>query len=91
MVGVAHAKDGELGLVHGIARAPVEGEGSALRVDIAGSPIGEQLIVAALQVGALGSAGKDLYVVEEVGHGIAAGGVVGVEAVIAGEIEQQPG
>ena len=91
VVGVADAEDGELGLVDGIARAPVEGERAALRVDVAGRPVGEQLIVAALDVGALGAAGKDFDVGVEVGGGVAAGGVVGVEAVVAGEVEEQAG
>ena len=91
VIGVADAEDGELGLVDRLARAPVEGERTALRVDVAGRPVREELIVAALQVGALGAAGEDFHVVEEVGCGIAASGVVGVEAVIAGEVEEEAG
>ena len=53
VVGVADAEDGELGLVDGIAGAPVEASGAALGVDVAGRPVGEELVVAALDVGAL--------------------------------------
>ena len=42
------------------------------------------------QAGAHRDAGDDLHVVQVIGHGIAAGCVVGVEAVIAGEIKKQP-
>ena len=91
VVGVADAEDGELGLVDGIAGAPVEVEGAALGVDVAGRPVGEKLLVAALEVGAFGTAGEDFYVGEVVRGGIAAGGVVGVEAVIGGEVEQEAG
>ena len=50
VIAVADAKDGELGLVDGLARAPVERERSALGVDISRRPIGQELVVAALQV-----------------------------------------
>ena len=73
MVGVAYAEDGELGLGDGVAGAPVERDGAALGVDVSGRPVGEQLIVAALDVGALGSAGEDFDVGLEVGGGDAAG------------------
>ena len=75
----------------GIARAPEERERAALRVDVARRPVGEQLIVAALDVGAADAVGKNLDVVHVVGDGIAAGSVVGVEAVVAGEIKEQAG
>ena len=70
VVAVANAEDGKLGLVDGLARAPVEGERSALRVDVSRSPVGEQLVVAALEVRALRSAGKNLDVFQEVGRRI---------------------
>ncbi len=83
VVAVADAEDGKFSLSDGFARAPVEGEGSALRVDVSGSPVGEELVVAALQIRALSAAGKDFDVLEEVGCGVAASCVVGVEAVVA--------
>jgi hypothetical protein len=91
VVGKADAEDREFGFVEGIARAPEERERAALRVDVAGRPVREQLIVAALDVGAADAVGKDFDVALVVGNGIAAGSVVGVEAVVAGEIEEQAG
>src|ERR1700733_9620054 len=84
VIGKADAEDWELGFVEGIARAPEKRECAALRIDVAGRPIREQLIVAALKVRAADTVGKNLDVALVVGDGIAARGVVGVEAVIAG-------
>jgi len=50
---------------------------------------GEKLRVAALNVRALLAVGEDLYIFGVVGHGVAAGSIVGVERAIAGEIEEQ--
>ena len=91
VIAVANAKDGELSFSNRFARTPVEGECSALGVDVAGGPVGEQLVVAALEVGALRSAGKNFYVFQKVGGRIAASGVVGVESVVAGEVEEETG
>ena len=91
VIAVADAEDGKLGCVDRIARAPVEGERSALGVDVSRSPVGEQLVVAALQVRALRPAGKNFYVFQEVRVRVTAGGVVGVEAVVAGEVEEKAG
>jgi hypothetical protein len=49
------------------------------------------LIVAALEVGAADTVGENFNVALVVGDGIASGSVVGVEAVVAGEIEEQAG
>ena len=43
-------------------------ERAALGVDVAGSPVGEELVVAALEVGALRSAGEDFHVLQVVGR-----------------------
>ena len=90
-IAVTDAKDGELGCVDRIARAPIEGECSALRIDVSWSPIGEKLVVAALQVRALCPAGKNFYVFQEVRDRITPGCVIGVEAVVAGEVEEETG
>jgi hypothetical protein len=37
------------------------------------------------------AAGKNFYVFQEVGDRITPGGVVGVEAVVAGEVEEEAG
>ena len=91
VVAEADAEDGELGGIDGCAGTPEEAEGAALGVDVSGSPVGEQLVIAALQVGAFGAAREDFDVLEEVRVRHAASGVVGFEAVVAGEIEEQAG
>ena len=91
VIGKADAEDGELSFVEGIAGAPENRKRAALRVNIAGRPVGEQLVVAALNVGSADAVGKNFDVVLIVGDGIAAGSVVGVEAVVTGEIEEQAG
>ncbi len=90
VVAVADAEDGELGLVDGVAAAPVEAERAALGVDVSGGPVGPELVVAALEVVAFCTAGENLDVGEEVRGGLAAG-EVGVEAVLAGKIKEQAG
>ena len=89
VVAVADAEDGEFGLVDRVARAPVEAERAALRVDVARSPVRKQLVVTALEVGAFNPSGKDPYVVEKVWLRFAAGGVICAEAVIARKVEQE--
>jgi hypothetical protein len=91
VIAVADAEDGEFCRIDGFAGAPVEGEGSALGVDVSWSPVGEKLVIAALQVRALCAAGKNFYVFEEVRDRVTPGGVVGVEAVVAGEVEEEAG
>src|ERR1700722_3466627 len=91
VIGKADAEDGELGFIERIARAPEKGERASLRIDVSGRPVGKQLIVAALKVGAADTVRKNLDVALVVRDGIAARGVVGVEAVVAGEIEEQAG
>ncbi len=59
MVRVAHAEDGKRRLVHRVARTPIERERAALRIDVARRPVGKQLIVAALNVGAARAAGNE--------------------------------
>lgn len=90
VVAVAYAEDGEFRLVDAHAGAPPEAKRAALGVDVSGRPVGEELVVAALEEGALGAAGEDSYVLEVVGVGLA-GGVVGFEAVVAGEVEEEAG
>ena len=89
MVCKADAEDRKLGLIHRRTRAPEKRKRTALRVDIAGRPVREQLIVAALDVGAADAVGEDFDVFEIVGDGVAAGSVVGIEVVVAGKIEEQ--
>src|SRR5579875_3852593 len=91
MVGVTHAEDGELGLIHRVTRSPVEGKRAALSVDISRRPVRKQLVVSALEVRALRAAGQDLHVVKKVGIGVSPRGVVRLEAVVAGEIKEQSG
>ena len=90
VVAVSDAEDWEFGLVHCIPGAPVEGEGSTLGVDVARRPIGEQLVIPALQVGPLGPAGQNFHVLVEVRFSDTASCIIGLEAVVAGKVKEQP-
>src|SRR5580698_129681 len=70
VIGKADAEDGELGFVERISRAPEKRERTALRIDVAGRPIREQLIVAALKVGAADTVGKNFDITLVVRNGI---------------------
>ena len=83
VVGKSDAEYWELGFVEWIVRAPEERKRAALRIDVARRPVGEQLIVATLNVGTTDAVGKNFDVALVVRDGIAAGGIVSVEAVVA--------
>ena len=54
-----------------------------------GRPVRHQLRVRAFKAGALCAVGNDLYVAEKVRLRVSAGGIVGGEFMIAGEVEEQ--
>src|SRR5258708_30564770 len=91
MVSVGNPEDGKRGRIDRFARAPVERQRPALRVDISRSPVRQKLIVPALQVRALRAAGKNPYVLHEVRYRITARSEVGIEAPIARQIEKKAG
>jgi hypothetical protein len=62
-----------------------------LSINIAGSPVGEKLIVATLDIRALRPTRQNLHIAKEVRLRLATGSIVCLEAVIAGEVEQEAG
>src|ERR1700733_4685643 len=90
VVGIPNAKYRERRLVHVFMPAPIKRQRPALRIDISRRPVREQLVVTALYIRTLRSAGRDLHVGLIVRHRVATRGVVRLETVVAGEIEQQP-
>src|SRR5580698_1158038 len=89
MVAIAYAKNGELCRVNRIARAPIKRKSPALRIDVARRPVRQKLIIAALKVRSLRATGKDLNILQKVRCRITSGGIVCIESVITGKVEQQ--
>ena len=91
MVGVADAEEGKLGGANGVARAPEEGEGAALGLNVTGRAVSEGLFVTAAQRAATSAIGDggDLGLVG--GRGATGRGKISGRAVITREVEEQAG
>src|SRR6266508_3232414 len=89
MIGVTDPKDRKRSRPDRMTRAPRKRQRTALCKNIPRRPVRHQLCVRAFKTRAFGAIGNDFYVAEKVRFWIAAGGIVGSEFVIAGEIKQQ--
>ncbi len=89
MIAVTDAEYGKRSGPHRLARPPEERQRAALGIHVARGPVGEQFLVAALNIGTLCAAGKRLHLVIEVVGRRVASRIIGRQAAIAGKVEKQ--